>query len=100
MSNQFWIPLVFWGSTLLSVALSIAGVVRRSPWFLFAGALLAVPAALYLGATPRFRPWAYGLPFLQVGAAVAAGRSRALAGVLILPLIGVTCFLAALVLGQ
>ncbi|HYI16233.1 MAG TPA: hypothetical protein VEX37_12630 [Thermomicrobiales bacterium] len=35
--------MTLWGSLLVSAALTIVGVVRRSPWTLMLGALLSLP---------------------------------------------------------
>ena len=94
------IPLIFWGSTILSIGLSVTGLVRRSPWMLVAGAILAGPFAFYLGATPRFRTWAFFLPCLQIAAAVVVRRSVLLAALLLVPLVCLAILLAALVAGQ
>jgi hypothetical protein len=91
------LPLIFWSSTILSVCLSIAGVVARKPWLLVTGAVLAGPLAFYLGATPRFRTWAFFLPVLQVVAAGIVRRSFVYAAALLIPLVSFTVWLAVVV---
>ena len=94
------LPLIFWGSTILSISLSIAGLIWRRGWMLVGGAILAGPIAFYLGASPRFRTWAFFLPCLQIVAAVVVGRSVALATVLLVPLVSLVLWLASVVLRQ
>lgn len=94
------IPLMLWGTVLLSIGVSIAGVIRRSPRMLIAGAVLAGPLSLYLGLTPLFRIWAWFLPGLNVAAATALRRSVALAVILLLPFISIAIWLGLIVYRQ
>ena len=94
------IPLIFWGSALLSIGISAVGVVRKSPWMLVVGAILAVPLAFYLGATPLFRIWSWFLPGLQLVSAMAVRRSAWVAAVLLLPFVSLAIWLAAVVIRQ
>jgi hypothetical protein len=94
------VPLIFWGSTILSICFSVAGVLTRRPWLLMAGAVLAIPVAFYLGASPRFKVWAFFLPVLQAVAAGLVRRSAVLAGALLIPLVGFTVWLAVAVIKQ
>lgn len=54
--------LLFWPALILSVALSAVGISHRSPALLWTGALLSLPASLYLAATPGFGLTALLLP--------------------------------------
>jgi hypothetical protein len=94
------VPFVFWGSAVLSIGLSIAGVVRRSGFLLVGAAILAVPMAFYLGASPRFRTWGFLLPCLQILAAVVVKRSAVLAAALLVPFVSLIVWLAIAVLTQ
>lgn len=70
------VGVIFWGCTFLSVAVSIAGLVRRSPALLVAAAVLAAPISFYLGAVPLFRCFGFFLPVLLLLAALAVKRQR------------------------
>jgi hypothetical protein len=66
--------LLVWPSLVLSLVTSGVGIRHRAPGFLLLGAAISLPAALYLGATPRF--WLVGilLPLCHIGGAVALAR--------------------------
>jgi hypothetical protein len=70
------VGVIFWGCTFLSVAVSVAGLVRRSPALLVAAAVLAVPISFYLGATPLLRWVGFFLPILLLLAALVVKRRR------------------------
>jgi hypothetical protein len=94
------LPLIFWGSAILSIGLSMGGLIWRNGWLLVGGAILAGPMSFYLGATPRFRTWAFFLPCLPIMAAVVVKRSVALAAVLLIPFVSLMIWLAVIVLRQ
>ena len=94
------LPLIFWGSAVLSIGSSIAGIVRRNGWLLIAGAVLAGPMAFYVGATPRFRYWGFLLPCLQILGAIVVKRSALLAAALLIPFVSLIVWLAVVVLRQ
>ena len=50
-----WPAVIFWAAIVLGLGAACFGLVRRRPFLLIAGALLLLPASLYLTATPRFR---------------------------------------------
>jgi hypothetical protein len=77
------VGVIFWGCTVLSVAMSIAGLVRRSPGLRVVAAVLAVPISFYLGAAPLFRWFGFFLPGLLLFAAAAVRRRRLPAMVLV-----------------
>lgn len=77
------VGVIFWGCMFLSVAVSIGGVVRRSPALLVAAAVLAVPISFYLGAVPLFRWFGFFLPVLLLLAALVVKRWRWLAMALV-----------------
>ncbi len=61
-----------WPFVLLSLAVSIFGIVAERPWLVFLGALLIIPYAynMNLGA-PNFFGLPLVLPLLQIGSAFA-----------------------------
>lgn len=90
-----------WPSILTSLGLSLTGIARKRQVLLLIGALLVVPFAYYLNASPRFAVPGAFLPMLHLGAAVAVYRGhRWLALLLLLPFIAVTIWLAVAVLTQ
>jgi hypothetical protein len=50
-----WPALIFWAVIVGGLVISSLGLVRRQPSLLIGGAILLLPASLYLTATPRFR---------------------------------------------
>jgi hypothetical protein len=93
-------PLIFWGSTVLSAGFSVAGVLTRKPWLPVVGAILAIPLAFYLGASPRFKIWAFSLPVLRAIAAGVVRSSALLATLIVVPFVSFTVWLAAAVVHQ
>lgn len=95
------IAIVGWPGIITSLGLSLTGIVRKQPAWLLAGAIAGIPFAWYLNALPLLRGVGQFLPLLQLGAAVTIYRGqRCLASVLLLPLIGITIWLAFVVLTQ
>lgn len=66
--------LLVWPALVLSLVTSGMGIRHRAPGFLLLGAALSLPAALYLGATPRFGLVGFLLPMCHIGGAVALAR--------------------------
>jgi hypothetical protein len=93
-----FLPLIFWGCAILSIGLSLAGLIWRKPWMLVVGAVLAGPISFHLGATPRFRTWGFFLPGLQIASALLVRRSLAFATVLLVPFVALVMWLAIVVL--
>lgn len=75
--SQWVIPVIFgWPAVGLALALVAAGIVRRKPWWVAAGAVAATPFSLYLAGSPLLRGWAL-LPALALAlAAWAVARRR------------------------
>lgn len=97
----FLIHLLFWPAVAGSLILSAWGIAARRPWLLAAGAVLAIPFALYLSATPRFGPQGITLPLFQVSAAYIVRKGALWAAWLLLaPLAGISGWLAVAVLLQ
>jgi hypothetical protein len=96
------VQIIFgWPAIILSLAISAIGILKKWPWMLVAGGLVCAPFALYLSGFPVFRFIALLLPFFQFGAAWAVHAKRKyLAWILLLPMIGVSVFLAIIVLTQ
>lgn len=94
------IGIGFWACGVASVALSVLGVARRSPFMLAAAAVLAAPVSFYLGASPLFRSVGFFLPVLQLGAALVVRRWRPMAIILVSPGVALALWLASVVFGQ
>lgn len=92
---------MLWPFITLSIILSIAGIITRRPLLLWVGAVLAVPFALYLFATPRFGPYGIVLPLFQAGAAYNVRKGAIWAAwLLIAPLTLFSSLLALVVIIQ
>ena len=101
MSNILVQTIFGWPAIILSIAVSIAGILKKWPWMLVAGGLVCAPFALYISGYPFFHNATLLLPFFQFGAAWAVHTKRmALAWVLLLPLVSVSIILAIIVLSQ
>jgi hypothetical protein len=89
-------PLVFgWPVILLSVLVPMIGIFRRSVIWVVAGAILALPFAIYLGGSPRFRLVGLFLPLLHLAAAFALERKKLrLAWFFLLPYVALVTWLA------
>ena len=96
-----FIGAVFWPLIIFSLIISIIGVVKRKPFWLIVGAILAVPLSLYLNMFPLFRYIGFLLPLFQLGASKAIQKKIVwLSWLLLLPIVGITCWLAIVVLTQ
>ncbi|MCZ8519932.1 MULTISPECIES: hypothetical protein [Paenibacillus] len=85
------LTLFFWPLVILSVLLSLSGLIRRSPALLYTAALCIVPTCLYLAATPRFFAWGLLFPLGYAGAARilrSAAARRVVAVLFVLPVYG------------
>ena len=51
---SFWPALLFWPAIVVGLIAAAFGIARRRVFPLLGGAILMLPAALYLAATPRF----------------------------------------------
>ena len=93
-----WWPLVVFGfpAALLSVGFSTLGVGYKRPVFLFLGAALALPSALYLGGHSGMWP-ALLVPALPLLAALAVVRElQWVAATLLVPNVAVALWLTGL----
>ncbi|MDJ1421997.1 MAG: hypothetical protein M5U10_08790 [Candidatus Methanoperedens sp.] len=95
------ILLTGWPGIITSLAISVAGIRRKNPAWLIAGAILAVPFSWYLSQTPLFKHVGLLLPLFQLGAAVAVHkRVTWLAWLLLMPFAGIAGWLGMVVLMQ
>jgi len=99
---QAWPAIVFgWPAILVSIALSVMGIVRGRAKWLFAAAVIALPFSLYLAGSPAFRWFGLVFPFLLVGAGISIRHRRTrVAWFLLAPFVGVSGWLAILVMSQ
>jgi hypothetical protein len=99
---QAWPAIVFgWPAILASIALSVMGIVRGRPKWLFAAAIIALPFSLYLAGSPAFRWFGLVFPFLLMGAGISIRRHHTkVAWFLLAPFVGVSGWLAILVMSQ
>jgi hypothetical protein len=90
-----------WPVIILSLAVSVAGTLKKWPWMLVLGGALCVPFTYYLYGFTYLRFFAFLLPFFQFGAAWAVRTKRKiLAWILLLPLASIMVILAIIVLSQ
>ena len=99
--ESFTRVLFSWPAIILSILILITGLLLERAVWVLAGAILTIPFALYLSATPRFRFVGIVLPLVLLAAAYAVQRGRRLlAWLFLLPYIAVTVWLAWSVLNQ
>lgn len=67
---------LFWPALALAVVVSTLGITHRAPGLLVAGAVLSLPASLYLAATPRIGLAALLLPLCHVAGALAVRKDH------------------------
>lgn len=96
------VPIIFgWPAFILSLLLSVGGIVWRKPWLLVIGAIIAAPFCWYLSLYPSLGAQTVFLPLFQIASAWVLRRgNRALAWVLLIPLAATGAFLAVVVLTQ
>ena len=71
---ELWAILLGWPAILVSLALSVIGIVSRRPKWLVVAAIIVVPFSLYLFGTLRFRWIALVFPVLLFGASIVIRR--------------------------
>jgi hypothetical protein len=90
--------LLFQISTVLSLILSVIGLVKNKYWFLAIGAVLFLPFVYYFGGSPTTRIIIV-LPFLHFGSAFALYKNnKMLAWSLFSPVIFFVLFVIGIVL--
>jgi hypothetical protein len=98
---SLWPILLGWPAILVSIALSVAGIVRNRPAWLVVAAIIVVPISLYLFGTPRISWIALAFPVLLFGASMAIRRSLPwLAWLLLVPFVGFFGWLAVIVYSE
>jgi hypothetical protein len=70
------IPILFWSSILLSLALSVLGAVKGKYWLLLTGAVLFLPICYYFNGSPVFHGYFICVPAFQVMGAAAVRQGR------------------------
>jgi len=100
--SQTLIQLIFgWPAIMLSLLLSLSGLVWRKPWLLVIAGSLAIPFSWVLGGYPLLTLPAILLPVLQfIGALALLREKRLVAWVLVAPLTVVIGVLVFSVLSQ
>jgi hypothetical protein len=90
-----------WPAIILSLTVSVIGILKRWAWMLVLGGVLCAPFTVYLFGFTYLHFFSFLLPFFQFGAAWAVhAKRKVLAWVLLLPLILIIAILAIIVLSQ
>ena len=73
-------------AVLLSLVLSVIGVLKERFWLVILGAVLLIPFAYYLNGSPGLRGFAILLPLFQMASAAAVReKNRIWAWILLVP---------------
>jgi len=95
------ILLIGWPGIIGAIVFVSYGMYSQRIWLVIIGALLAIPISWYLGSTPKFRYFMYGLPLLFVGSAIAVKlRKNILAWILVIPYVLIMSWVAISVITQ
>ena len=98
---ELWPTILFWILILVTVALSIMGIVRRRPAWLVVATVAAVPFGLYLAAFTWLGWLGLIIPLLLAGASTAIYYRRTeVAWFLLAPFFGVIGWLIVAVVSQ
>lgn len=99
---EWWPALVFgWPAIIAAIGLSIAGILRNKPFWLVAAAVVAAPFSLYLAGSPKYGWLALLLsPMLIAGSILVRYRRTTFAWYCLAPFVGVTGWLAIVVVNQ
>ena len=102
MISELLPQIIFgWPFIIASLILSSAGIALKRYQFLVAGALFFMPPSLYLSGFQNIRWLAFSLPFFILGAAYLVRSDKPkFAWPLLLPPLGVSLWLAYLVMAQ
>lgn len=97
-----WPAIIFgWPAIIGAIALSVVGIVRRKPKLLVIAAFVSLPFSFYLAGSPVFGWLGLIMPWSLAGTAVAIyHRYTKLAWSLLAPFVGVSGWLAILVISQ
>lgn len=83
---EMLIPILFWVSIPVSLALSVMGVLKDKYWMALIGAVLFFPISYYFNGSPAFHGYGLFLPVFQVISAAAVKEGNKLwAWLLLLP---------------
>jgi len=101
MILEMWPILLGWPAVLVSLALSVLGIVRSKPVWLVVSAVAVLPISLYLAGTPRFSWVGLILPVLLFAASFAVRRSLLwLAWSCVAPVAGFFLWLGVIILTE
>lgn len=67
--------IVFWIAVIISLILSVIGIIKNKFWLLIIGAILFIPFVYYFGGSPATRIIIV-LPLLQLGSAYAVYKNN------------------------
>jgi len=96
------IQIVFgWPFIILSLLVSVVGLVTKRYWLLLAGAILFSPFSYYLSGAPGIRGFGLAFPLFLVSAAFAVRANKVkIAWILALPVLMISAWMAFAVLSQ
>ena len=99
---QWWPMIVFgWPAVIVTLLLSVAGIVRKKPVLLVIATVVVSPLSYYLMSSPRFGLVALAMPLCLLGSSVAVQRRYMVtAWLLLVPFVSVMAPLAFKVLRQ
>ncbi len=99
---EAWPAIVFgWPAIVVSISLSIMGIVRGRRKWLVVAAFVALPFSLYLAGSPAFRWLGLAIPLLLAGASVASCYNHPkVAWSLLAPYVGAIGWLAIVVITE
>ena len=69
--SELLVPVLFWLSIPVSLALSVIGILKNKYWFLLIGAVLFFPISYYFNGSPTINGYGLFLPVFQVISAAA-----------------------------
>jgi hypothetical protein len=98
--SDILIPLLFgFPAAILSLLVSVVGVLTQKYWLVILGAVLFAPFSYYLSGAPGLAGLPILLPGFQVGSAVAVReRNRLWAWLLLIPAFSVALWVAVVAL--
>jgi hypothetical protein len=97
-----WINLIFgWPPLLLAIIVTLIGIYKSRPIMPTVSALISTPHAVYLGLTPLFGYFGFGLPIFHLLAGYALKKQKEKAAILLLlPFVLYTIWLLIVVTNQ
>jgi hypothetical protein len=100
--SDLLVQIIFgWPFIILSLLVSVLGLILKRPWLLVVGAVLIAPFSYYLSGAPRINGLGIILPLFQLGAAYEIKtRKVAAAWILMLPAFLISTWLANAVISQ